>query len=191
MIINLNTIKKILIKIRKAYQQVGRREVAYLAVLFGDKVGLDAVEPRPPRVPQHHVVAHRAPACYYYHYIIFIIFCFLLQIIYRWLITTFNNGRGVCFLRRSPPTSGLAWMGRRGGALPWRGVCLFILRSPGSRREAQLCSVTGPNTIQDCRPDPPPLMGRGRPAPWRRELNLLGRPCDAGRVSKECLLADR
>ena len=77
MIINLNTIKKILIKIRKAYQQVGRREVAYLAVLVGDKVGLDAVEPRPPRVPQHHVVAHRAPACCYclYHFFHDFAFC--------------------------------------------------------------------------------------------------------------------
>ena len=51
------------------------------------------------------------------------------------------------FLRFSPPTSGLAWMGRWRGALPWHGACLSIFHSPASRREAKLCSVTGPNTI--------------------------------------------
>ena len=35
-------------------------------------------------------------------------------------------GRGICFLRLSPPTSGLAQRGRGRGALPWRGVCLSI-----------------------------------------------------------------
>ena len=51
------------------------------------------------------------------------------------------------FLRFSPPTSGLAWMGRWRGALPWRGACLSLFHSLASRREAKLCSVTGPNTI--------------------------------------------
>ena len=56
-------------------------------------------------------------------------------------------GRGVCFLRLPPSTSGLVRRGRRRGALPWPGVCFSIFHSPASRREAQLCSVTGPNTI--------------------------------------------
>ena len=51
------------------------------------------------------------------------------------------------FLRFSPPTLGLAWMGRWKGALPWRGVWLPIFHSLASRREAKLCSVTGPNTV--------------------------------------------
>ena len=50
-------------------------------------------------------------------------------------------------LRLSPPTSGLVRRGRRRGALPWPGVCFTIFHSPASQREAQLCSVTGPNTI--------------------------------------------
>ena len=48
-------------------------------------------------------------------------------------------------LRLSPPTSGLARRGRRRGV--WRGVCLSIFHSLASRREAKVCSVTGPNTI--------------------------------------------
>ena len=56
-------------------------------------------------------------------------------------------GRGVCRLRLSLSTSGLARMGRRRGVLPGPGVCFSILHSPASRCEAQLCSVTGPNTI--------------------------------------------
>ena len=89
------------------------------------------------------------------------------------------------FLRFSPPTSGLAWMGRWRGALPWHGACLSIFHSPASRWEAKLCSVTGPNTIEHCRPDPPPMMGWGRLVPLLCELNLLGRPCGAGWVKKE------
>ena len=50
----------------------------------------------------------------------------------------------LAFLRFSPQTSSLAWMGLW-GALPWRGVCLSIFQSLASRREAKLCSVTGPN----------------------------------------------
>ena len=42
---------------------------------------------------------------------------------------------------------GLVRRGRRRGALPWPGVCLSIFHSPAPRREAQLCSVAGPNTI--------------------------------------------
>ena len=53
----------------------------------------------------------------------------------------------VCSLRLLPPTLGLAWMGRWRGALPWRGACLSLFHSLASRREAKLCSVTGPNTI--------------------------------------------
>ena len=56
-------------------------------------------------------------------------------------------GAEFAFLRFSPPTSGLAWMGRWRGALPWRGACLSLFHSLASRREAKLCSVTGPNTI--------------------------------------------
>ena len=41
------------------------------------------------------------------------------------------------------------------------------------------------DTIYDCRPNPPYLMGwRGR-APLRYELKLLGRPCGAGSVNEE------
>ena len=47
----------------------------------------------------------------------------------------------------SSPTSGLARSGRWRGALRWPGVCFSIFHSLASRREAQLCSVTGPNTI--------------------------------------------
>ena len=56
-------------------------------------------------------------------------------------------GAEFAFLRFLPPTSGLAWMGRWRGALPWRGACLSLFHSLASRREAKLCSVTGPNTI--------------------------------------------
>ena len=69
----------------------------------------------------------------------------------------------VCSLRLSPPTSGLSQRGGRRGALPWRGVCLSIVHSLASRREAKLSSVTAPNAIYECRPDPLPLMGWGRP----------------------------
>ena len=40
-------------------------------------------------------------------------------------------GRGVCRLCLSPPTSGLAWMGRWRGALPGPGVLLFYLSLTG------------------------------------------------------------
>ena len=56
----------------------------------------------------------------------------------------------------SSPTSGLARSGRWRGALRWPGVCFSIFHSLASRREAQLCSVTGPNTIYDFRTPPPP-----------------------------------
>ena len=38
-----------------------------------------------------------------------------------------------------PPTSVLARRGRWRGALPWRGVCLSIIYSLDSPREAKLC----------------------------------------------------
>ena len=45
-----------------------------------------------------------------------------------------------------------------------------IFHSQASRHEAKLFSIAGPNTILDCRPDPPPpLIGWGRPAPLRCE----------------------
>ena len=56
-------------------------------------------------------------------------------------------GRGVCRLRLSPLTTGLAWMGLWRGVLPGPGVCFSIFHSQSSRCEAQLCLVTGPNTI--------------------------------------------
>ena len=57
------------------------------------------------------------------------------------------DGEFAVYASRPAPTSGLALRGRRRGALPWPGVCFPIFHSPASRREAQLYSVTSPNTI--------------------------------------------
>ena len=54
------------------------------------------------------------------------------------------------------PLDSMPGCARWRGALPWRGARLSVFRSLASRREAGLCSVTGPNTIKHCRPDPPP-----------------------------------
>ena len=81
-------------------------------------------------------------------------------------------GWGVCFLRLSQPTSGLAWRGqwRAACVLPWRGVCFSesIFHSLASR---------------PCPPDH--QMGWGKLAPLLCERNLLGRSCGAGWVNKD------
>ena len=87
------------------------------------------------------------------------------------------------FLRFLPPTSSLAWMGRWRGALPWRGACLSLFHSPASRRETKRSLVPTPSKTVD--QTFPPLMRWGRPTPLRCELNLLVRPCGAGLVNKE------
>ena len=61
----------------------------------------------------------------------------------------------------------------------------IIFHSLDSQCEDTICLVTGPNTIQDCRQDPPALMGWGRQVPLQCELNLLGRPCGTGWVNKD------
>ena len=58
-----------------------------------------------------------------------------------------SAGWGARCLRLSTPTLGLARRRRWRGGLPWPGVCFSFIHSPASRREVQLCSVTGPNTI--------------------------------------------
>ena len=48
--------------LRSGHLEVGGEDEHGLAVLLGDEVGVDAVEPAPPPVPQHRVVPDGAPA---------------------------------------------------------------------------------------------------------------------------------
>ena len=137
-------------------------------------------------------------------------------------------GRGVCFLRLPPPTSGLAALAQRGPRrglqldgefslhvsrrrlrawpgggsgdvrsstplaadlgpgpewaaevlLPWHGVSFSIFHSMASRREAKLCSVTGPEKVEKTTPRPlaaAPPAGLG-PTPRLHLLPPLRRP---------------
>ena len=63
-----------------------------------------------------------------------------------------------------------------------------IFNSLASQREAKLFLVTGSNIIKDCRPNPPPVMGWGRLAPFLCQLNVLSRPVGAGWDNKDVFI---